>query len=215
MQRKILAGLALALVAGVSPAQGQGQRPRTVHLPSRWMFNAHSVAAFGASVTDPVELGTLRTGLGPGGGVQVGYAITPRLTAFASAEAAKQGSRTDGIIGDFKLTHLEVGARLGFPLRSESAMQPYLLATVGRRSLSTNLRDFEGNTGRIALSGLTVGVGGGVQYFLSPHLALDGGVNVGFGRFGGTLSENGFSVPVPKLERTTIARILFGVNWYH
>jgi hypothetical protein len=212
MKRMLLAGLALAL-AGTSTAQAQ--RARAVQLPARWMLNAHSVAAFGASVTDPGELGTLRTGLGPGGGFQVGYAITPRLTAFAGVEAAKQGSRTDGIVGDFKLTHIEAGARMTFPLRGESRVLPYAMATVGRRSLSTNLRDLLGNTGRIGLNGLTVGLGGGLQYFLSPQLALDGGVNVGFGRFGGTLTDNGVSVPVPRLERTTIMRVMFGVNWYH
>ncbi len=88
-------------------------------------------------------------------------------------------------------------------------------ATVGRRSLSTSIVDLAGNTGHIGLNGLTLGLGGGVQYLLSSDLALDGGVNIGFGRFGGKLTENGFSVPVPRLEGTTITRLMFGVNWYH
>ena len=92
---------------------------------------------------------------------------------------------------------------------------PYLAATVGRRSLSTTLRDFFGNTGSIGLSGLTAGLGGGVQYFLSPNLALDGGASIGYGRFGGNLTENGVRFPVPRLDATTIARVSAGVSWYH
>jgi hypothetical protein len=211
MQRQILVALAV-LAAGAGTAEAQ--RPQAVRLPSRWMLNAHTVAAFGASVNEPTQLGTLRTGLGPGGGFQVGYAITPRLTAFAGVEAAKQGSRTDGIVGHFRLTHIEVGARMSFPLR-DSRVLPYAMATVGRRSLSTTLRDFAGNTGGIGLSGLTAGVGGGMQYFLSPTLALDGGLSVGFGRFGGHLTENGVKYDVPRLDATTVMRLTAGVNWYH
>lgn len=212
MRRMMLAGVAVALAAA---STAQAQRPQTVKLPSRWILNAHSVAAFGAAVTDPTELGTLRTGLGPGGGVQVGYAITPRLTAFAGVEAARQGSRTDGITGNFRLMHFEAGARLSFPLKNESRVLPYAMAFAGHRTLSTNLVDLAGNTGGIRLSGFTVGLGGGAQYFLSPQVALDGGANLGFGRFGGHLEENGQEFPVPQLERTTIARVYFGVNWYH
>jgi hypothetical protein len=211
MQRMILVVLA-ALAGGASTAEAQ--RPRTVQLPSRWMLNAHTVAAFGASVNEPTQLGTLRTGLGPGGGFQVGYMITPRLTAFAGVEAVKQGSRTDGIVGNFRLTHIEAGARLSFP-GGEGRVVPYLAATVGRRSLSTTLRDLFGNTGSIGLSGLTAGLGGGVQYFLSPNLALDGGASIGYGRFGGNLTENGVRFPVPRLDATTIARVSAGVSWYH
>lgn len=213
MQRMIIVGLAAALAAGASTAEAQ--RPRTITLPSRWMLNAHSVAAFGTSVNDPQALGTLRTGPGGGGGIQVGYAITPRLTAFAGADVVRQGSRTDGLTGNFRLTHLELGARMSFPLRETSRVLPYAMATVGRRSLSTSIVDLAGNTGRIGLSGLTVGLGGGAQYFLSPTLALDGGVNLGLGRFGGDLTVNGERFPVPRLDRSTIVRALLGVNWYH
>ena len=212
MRRMILIALVAAL-AGASAAEAQ--RPRTIELPSRWMLNAHTVAAFGTSVQDPLAIQTLKTGLGGGGGVLVGYAITPRLTAFAGADVVKQGSRTPGLVGHFKLTHLELGARMSFPLRGSSRVLPYAMASAGRRSLSTTVVDLAGNTARIGLSGLTLGVGGGAQYFLSPALALDGGVNVGFGTFGGDVVVNGQRFPVPDLEGSTVTRVLLGVNWYH
>jgi hypothetical protein len=213
MQRMIIVGLAAALAAGASTAEAQ--RPRTIELPSRWMFNAHTVAALGTSVRDPLAIQTLKTGPGAGGGVLVGYVLTPRITAFAGVDVARQSSRTAGLTGNFKLSHLELGARMSFPVAGASRVLPYATVSVGRRSLSTNIVDLEGNTGRIGLSGLTVGLGGGAQYFLSPQLALDGGVSVGLGRFGGDITVNGERFPVPKLERSTIARVMFGVNWYH
>ncbi len=54
---------------------------------------------------------------------------------------------------------------------------PYVGAWVGRRSLSSTLEDFDTGTSQdFSLSGLAAGVSGGVQYFVSPVLALDGGV---------------------------------------
>jgi hypothetical protein len=212
MQRIIFAALAAALAAGASTAQAQ--RPRTVELPSRWMFNAHSLAALGTSVRDPLAIQTLKAAPGAGAGVLVGYALTPRITAFAGADVARLGSRTTGLVGDFKLTHLEVGARMSFPVGA-SRVLPYAMASVGRRSLNTNIVDIEGNTGRIGLSGLTLALGGGAQYFLKPTLALDGGVSVGLGRFGGNVAVNGQRFPVPRLERSTITRATLGVSWYH
>lgn len=213
MQRMIVVGLLAAL--GAAAPTAQAQRPQAARLPHRWMLNAHTVAAFGTSVRDPQAINTLRTGLGAGGGVQVGYAITPRLTAFAGVDVARQSSRTVGLVGDFRLVHLEAGARMSFPVRGAPRVLPYAMASLGRRSLGTTVVDLAGNRARIALSGFTLGAGGGAQYFLSPALALDGGVNLGFGTFGGDVTVNGERFPVPRLERSTIARVTLGVNWYH
>jgi hypothetical protein len=212
MSRTILLALAAALAAGTSTAQAQ--RPQASRLPARVMLNAHTVAAFGTSVRDPLAITTLRTGLGAGGGLTVGYAINPYVTAFASADVSKQGSRTVGLVGDFRLTHIEAGARVNVPLRSSPKLLPYALAAVGRRSLTTTVVDIEGNTAKIGLSGLTVGLGAGAQYFLRPGLALDGGLTVGLGTFGGNVTVNGFKEPVPDLERSTITRLTFGLSWY-
>jgi hypothetical protein len=62
--------------------------------PIGFMLNAHTVAAFGTSAGDATQLddNPLTTGLGPGGGVQVGYAINRTVMVFASADIAKQSS---------------------------------------------------------------------------------------------------------------------------
>ena len=99
MQRIILAVL-VASIGTVGTARAQ--RPQSTHLPSRFYINGHSVAAFGTSVT-PQGWDALKTSTGLGGGVQVGYAITPRLTAYAGYEIAKQRSGRRRARGDFGL----------------------------------------------------------------------------------------------------------------
>ena len=106
MQRIILA----VLVASVgATGAAHAQRSHAVRPPARWVINGHSVAAFGTSVGtgDP---GDVKTSTGLGGGVQVGYMITPRLTAYAGFELAKQSIDVVGLDGDFGLSQLEAGA---------------------------------------------------------------------------------------------------------
>jgi opacity protein-like surface antigen len=209
MQRMILAVLVAALgVAGTV----QAQRPHTIRPASRWVLNGHSVAAFGTSVGTGLP-DDVKTALGMGGGVQVGYRITPRLTAYAGFELAKQNIDVVGLEGDFGLSHLEAGARLSFPVRGSRVM-PYVGAWVGRRSLTTTIDDFEtGQQADFSLSGFAVGASGGVQYFVSPKLALDGGLSVGVGKMG-NIKVAGQQQVVPPLDNTTTTRLQFGANWY-
>ena len=80
MQRVLLA----ILVASLGTGTVQAQRPHAVRPSSRWVINGHSVAGLGTSVA-PANGGgfEFKTSSGLGGGVQVGYMITPRLTAYA------------------------------------------------------------------------------------------------------------------------------------
>jgi hypothetical protein len=209
MQRLILAVLAASL--GLT-APASAQRPRAIRPPSsRWVINGHSTAALGTSVGDAG--GSITTATGLGGGVEVGYRVTPRLLAYAGFDLAKQAISVDGLDGDFGLTHLEAGARLSFPIARSKAM-PYLGAWVGRRSLSTTVDNFvTGASSDLAMSGLAVGASGGVQVFMSPKLALDGGVSLGIGRMG-NVKVDGQRQDWGTPDRTTTTRIRFGANWY-
>ena len=209
MQRIILA----VLVASIGTlGTAQAQRPQPTHLPSRFFINGHSVAAFGTSVT-PQGWDALKTSTGLGGGMQVGYAITPRLTAYAGYEIAKQPVDVFGLEGDFGLTHLEAGAHLSFPVK-HSRIMPYVGAWVGRRSLSSTLDDFDTGTSQdFSLSGLAAGVSGGMQYFVSPVLALDGGLSLGTGKFGNVKIDQQNQL-MPEMNNSTTMRLQFGANWY-
>ena len=210
MQRMFL----MVLVAALGTAGSvQAQRPRAVRQPSRFVINGHTTAALGSTVSDGAQEGDLKTSMGLGGGVQVGYMITPRLTAYAGLDLAKLGSDITGVDGNFGLTHLEAGAHLSFPTHGSKAM-PYVGAWVARRKLSTTLVDLAtGQQLPLSVSSLGGGVTGGLQYFVSPKLALDGGVSVGIGKMG-HLKANGNQGDIPGIKNTTTTRLQFGANWY-
>jgi hypothetical protein len=209
MSRFILAVFATMLGLATT---AQAQRPHAARaISSRWVINGHSTAALGTSVGD--NQGSINTSSGLGGGVEVGYLVTPRLLAYAGFDLAKQAIDVAGLDGNFGLTHLEAGARLNFPIPRSKA-QPYLGAWVGRRSLSTTVDNFvTGASSDLSMSGLAFGASGGVQLFVSPKLALDGGVSMGLGKMG-HVKVDGQTQDWGTPNNTTTTRIRFGANWY-
>ncbi len=209
MQRFILAVATISFGLTAS-AQAQRHQP-VVHHSSRWVLNGHSTMALGTSVTDAFN--EVKTSSGLGAGFEVGYRVTPRLLAYAGFDINKQPVDAFDLEGDFGLTHLEAGARLSFPIE-RSKFMPYVGAWVGRRSLSTSLDDFDtGTSSDLSLSGLAAGASGGVQMFVSPKLALDGGLSIGVGKMG-DIKLDGQTQITQNLDNTTTTRIRFGANWY-
>ena len=204
--------LAVATVSFGLTASAQAQRHQpVVHHSSRWVINGHSTMALGTSVTDAFN--EVKTSSGLGAGFEVGYRVTPRLLAYAGLDINKQPVDAFDLEGDFGLTHLEAGARLSFPIK-HSKFMPYVGAWVGRRSLSTSLDDFDtGTSSDLSLSGLAAGASGGVQMFVSPKLALDGGLSIGVGKMG-NIKLDGQNQITQNLDNTTTTRIRFGANWY-
>ena len=91
---------------------------------------------------------------------------------------------------------------------------PYVGLWAGRRSLSTTVDNFvTGASSDLSMSGMAVGASGGVQVFVSPKLALDGGVSFGVGRMG-NIKVDGQKQDWGTPDRTTTTRIRFGANWY-
>jgi hypothetical protein len=211
MQRMLLAVLVVSMVGAVT---AEAQRPHTVTPPARWVINGHSVAALGTTVAPEAGGFELKTSSGIGGGVQVGYMITPRITAYAGYEIAKQAVDVTGLAGDFGLSHLEAGAHVSFPVHN-SRMLPYVGGWVGMRRLTSTLENFDtGEQADYSLSGLAAGVSGGMQYFLSPKVALNGGLSVGLGKFGKEKIDGQQSQDVPSMSNSTTTRLQFGANWY-
>jgi hypothetical protein len=211
MQRFILAALAASFgLAGSAQAQRHQHQP-AIQPASRWVINGHSTAALGTSVGD--NQGSLNTSTGLGAGIEVGYLVTPRLVTYAGFDIAKQAIDVTGLDGSFGLTHLEAGARMNFPI-ARSKMMPYLGAWVGHRSLSTTVDNFvTGESADLSFSGLAIGGSGGVQMFVSPKLALDGGLSVGVGKLG-NIKADGQKQDWGTPNNTTTTRLRFGANWY-
>ena len=91
-------------------------------------------------------------------------------------------------------------------MASTSRTLPRAWATAGR------CEDHPAGGRRISkLTGGMFGVGGGIQHVLSSTVALDGGLELGFGRFA-HLYDDGDQGPINVNGSTTI-RLRFGVMW--
>jgi len=70
-----------------------------------------------------------------------------------------------------------------------------------------------GTNSDLSMSGLALGTTAGVQLFVSPKLALDGGLSVGMGKMG-NVKVDGQRQDWGTPDNTTTTRIRFGANWY-
>jgi hypothetical protein len=176
-------------------------------------LGAYALAAGGVQVTGPDIDGDFSTNLGEGLGVTVGYGFNRIFSAFASLDLVKQAT-APGIYpgGTYGLAHFEVGGRANIPIGSPKAV-PYVSASVGRRALAARVTDEDtGQQFDDGMSGTMYAFGGGMQYFLSPRLALDGGVELGMGSFDHAKGLDG-DHPI-QVNSSSTSRLRFGVNWH-
>jgi hypothetical protein len=215
-------GLATLTLTGVasaqSPARSSAARSddsRTTPSDSRtrgFVLGVHSMAAPGVSITGDDIDGEFKTDMGMGAGVMVGYGFSRTLTAYASLDIAKQKfANTDYENSTFGLGHIEAGVRANVPLGTSSTL-PYLSANIGRRSLGAHVedtvleRDYD-----MTISGMSYGVGAGVEHFFSPTMALELGVAANFGRFDKYDGDGEKATADVNGSRTIRMRV--GVNW--
>jgi hypothetical protein len=176
-----------------------------------FVLGVSTVGATGLTIGTTEGIGALTTGFGPGAGVMVGYGFNRTFSAFASADVAKQPTSSDGIEGNFGLTHLEVGGRANLPF-GDGATVPYVTGSLGRRALSARGVVPEADVEvEVKFSGTMFGIGGGVEHSFSSTLAMDGGLELGFGRFN-NVQINEFKRTI-EVDGSTSVRLRVGVTW--
>lgn len=175
------------------------------------VLGVYTMAAPGLTLTGDDVDGTFKTNFGPGAGVTAGYGFNRTFSGYASVDVAKQGTSGGDLGGSFGLRHIELGARANLPYGSATTV-PYLTASYGRRALGARVTDdFTGTEYDMRLSGGMFGVGGGLEHVISPTLAVDGGLAVGFGRFShGDIDGESSSLAV---NGTTSIRLRLGMTW--
>jgi len=158
--------------------------PATKERANKWVFGAHTIATPGVSITGPdFDEWPVSTTMGGGLGIMAGYELNRAVTAFASLDLAKQNSGVNWMEGSFGLVHAELGVRANLSQNNPQSV-PYLMAAVGRRAIGSRITDLEDDeVYDVSFSGTMFSFGGGLQYMLSPKLALDGGVELGLGTF--------------------------------
>jgi opacity protein-like surface antigen len=149
---------------------------------------------------------------GAGGGVMLGYGITPMFMVYAGADLAKV-TIDDPDFGEssYGLAHLDLGVRLSFA-NPRRALVPYLNAAFTARSASAEVTDGT-QTADLSITGPAFSFGGGVQYFFSPRLALDAGLAISAGKFD-KIKLNGETADIPDADDSTTSRLNIGVKFY-
>jgi hypothetical protein len=197
--------LALSATGGTAHAQHSASR-RPVRAPSGLVLNAHLSAMPGFSIggrdfDTPSDLG-----MGPGVGVQVGYAIDPRFLIYAGADLGRLGAAAEDPTNHWSFTMLEVGGRASFP-RARSKVTPYVTASIGTRAVKATMADF----GNVKMNGMALSGGGGITYQVAPAVALNAAALVSVGKY--SHYEDPEVTGSPDLNSTTSTRLQLGLDW--
>ena len=112
---------------------------------------------------------------GGGFSFRAGWGISDLATLYIGVNGSRLDGETNGVVNEeYEFGALEIGSRFNF--RTGNALVPFVdvaLRGVGAQVTDRNI-EFVGG-------GLTIG--GGVSYFVSPTIALNAGLRVGFGTF--------------------------------
>ena len=149
---------------------------------------------------------------GAGLAAQIGFGFTPKLALYAEAAGARM--RSDD--GNYGLGHFDVGARYHFA-NTKRALVPYLQAAFSARAASRDdvvFDDGEGGTttGKLQVSGTGFTLGGGLQFFFTPKVALNTSLGWTLGEFSKVTFEN-VSVDGFDVDATT-TRLNLGLSWF-
>ena len=112
-----------------------------------------------------------------GGGLalRVGYGFSPLFTLYGGVSGATVDGEANGVIGnEYTFGAGEIGARFSF--NRGRALRPYLDVALRGVTASDDESDLEFRGGGVAL-------GGGLAYFVSPTVAIDGALRIGGGGF--------------------------------
>jgi hypothetical protein len=148
---------------------------------------------------------------GPGVAALLGWGVTKNFAFILDAS----GARISSLDGDYDLAHVDIGGRWHFVNRS--AFVPFVeVGYAGRAATKQGaiLSDGQGNTytGDLSILGGGVSLGGGLEYFVTPGIALGGAFKWTSGQFTQVRFDN---VTVDGLELdATSARFNMGFTWY-
>jgi hypothetical protein len=150
---------------------------------------------------------------GGGFGIRLGWGFTPLFSLQLVGDAADVES-DDPQLGEFQLSHGDLLARFSFA-RGTRSWVPYLeVGAGGRTATIDNFQNPEsGEVGELEIFGPAFSIGGGLQWYVAPSVAIDLGLRLTAGEFTSIKFENVTIEDVLELDATS-TRIALGVNWY-
>lgn len=146
---------------------------------------------------------------GAGGTVHLGYGITENVSLFFRVNGAAIES-DDLPSGSYAMAHADIGARYSF-LASSSAWRPFIQGAFSGRAVSID----EGSAGTLEARGPGFTAGAGLEYFVTPRVALEAGLSYSFGKFNeGRLNGGDWTDFEDEAFDATSSRFDLGVSWH-
>jgi hypothetical protein len=204
MRRVPLLGLLVsALVVARASAQTAGARSTTQRFFAGLALNATRLDA--PKLNDDAEYGG-------GATIIAGYGFSDRGSAVFGLTASDMRGKDDA----YSLLHLDIGMRYHFANASRPLV-PFVDVGMARRSATrTDIiltgSDNVSHGGQLKMSGTGFTVGGGVNYYVRPRVAVSTAVNVAVGDFT-DLKFTDESQPILSFSGTT-TRFNLGVVWF-
>lgn len=123
---------------------------------------------------------------GLGGGINIGYGLNQHLELFASYDwhTFKFKNEWD----DYGLSAIGVGARFNFG-GTLQAVRPFVELGYNYQSLLISPVELNGQTFEYHMKGGSISLGGGLNYFVTPKLAIMGKVGANLGKFSSFLVD--------------------------
>lgn len=181
-----------------------------LHTPAAAQSNTQgfSVGAFlngsAAQVEDADEADS-----GGGLSLHLGYGVNESVSLFARVSGA--AIEAEGFAEDqYALAHFDLGARYSFG-STASRLRPFLQGAYSGRAASFDL----GSEGTLDVRGSGFTGGGGLEYFVSPTMSIEGGLSFTSGEFNeGRLDGSEWvDLDDTSFDMTT-TRVDLGVTWH-
>jgi opacity protein-like surface antigen len=173
------------------------------------MLNAHLA---GNSLRGTGDLAVTESGGGLG--VGVGYGFNDRIALYLNVDASAMEYDEDVATNEeeYGLVTADLGVRVSFG-GEWNKLRPYLNAAFTGVAAAEEFAEVEGDVERtVTGSGLTIG--GGLQYFFSPALALDVGVQATQGAFTHVSLDGDDAEEFDEGVAFTTSRVQVGLTWH-
>ena len=180
--------------------------------PTGFSLGVYSVGVPGLTIGGGEgQNGAFNTSFGAGAGVTLGWGFNSVFSAFTSLDLARQNTApSDTPEGSWGLAHMELGARANMPLGTAATI-PYVTASFGGRALAAQAMFDDGEKTDVSLSGHYLGLGAGIEHAFSRTMAVDAGVDVGFGKFSHV--KVGGDETTETVDATRSIRMRLGLTW--
>ncbi len=217
MKFSALVALLISLPCAIVPAIAQ--TPDELDEPKEntagLMLGAYVGVVPGFSVTgrDALAGVNAKLGTGPSLGLQIGYTFLPWLAAFANIDRSDHDSQTPLGEDGYSLHHGEIAARFFYHLPRRGGIVVHGDVGVGARQIYNKRARIDSAAGRLILTARELSLGGGVHYFVTRNVALDGNLQFGFGSFN-KATLPGLGTQRIKTESVVSTRLRAGIAWY-